>query len=123
MTARPGEPATVRFVVDEHSAPLLDATLRADALDVLQDVLQWRLTATRWATVRVALDAMRAAYDAGDVDALREAVYDLELAGPVRANSLAGEEVGEPPAPVYDVANRLQHDLSGEGPPPTEDGS
>ena len=86
-------------MVNEHPAPPLDATLRADALDVLQDVVRWRLTAARWATVCGALDAMRVAYDAGDVDALREAVYDLELAGPVRANSLAGEEVGEPPAP------------------------
>jgi hypothetical protein len=118
----PDEHATVRLVVNEHPASLVDAKLRADALDVLQDVIQWRLTATRWATVRGALDAMRAAYDAGEVDALREAVYDLELAGPVRANSLAGDEVGEPPAPVYDVANRLQHDLFGEGAPPPEDG-
>ena len=119
----PDEHATVRLVVNEHPASLVDAKLRADALDVLQDVIQWRLTATRWATVRGVLDAMRAAYDAGEVDALREAVYALELAGPVRANSLAGDEVGEPPAPVYDVANRLQHDLFGEGAPPPEDGS
>lgn len=119
----PDEHATVRLVVNEHPAPLLDANLRADALDVLQDVVQWRLTAKRWATVRGALDAIRAAYDAGDVDALREAVYDLELAGPVRANSLVGEEIGEPPAPVYDVTNSLQHDLSREGAPPPEDRS
>jgi hypothetical protein len=120
---RPDEHATVRFVVNEHPTFLLDTNLRADALDVLQDVVQWRLTAARWATVRGALDAMRAAYDAGDADALREAVYDLELAGPVRANSLGGEEIGEPPAPVYDVANSLRHDLSGEGAPPPEDRS
>ena len=107
----------------EQPTRLLDANLRADALDVLQDVLQWRLTAARWATVRGALAAMRAAYDAGDVGALREAVYDLELAGPVRANSLDGEEIGEPPAPVYDVTNGLQHDLSGEVTPAPEDGS
>ena len=110
-------------MANEYPAPLLDANLRSDALDVLKDVVQWRLTATRWATVRGALDAMRAAYGAGDADALREAVYDLELAGPVRANSLAGEEIGEPPAPVYDVANSLRHDLSGEGAPPPEDRS
>lgn len=120
---QPDGHATVRLVVNEHPTSRLDASLLADAFDVLQDVVRWRLTAARWATVCSALDAMRAAYDAGDVDALREAVYDLELAGPVRANSLAGDEVGEPPAPVYDVANRLQYDLSGEEAPPTEDGS
>jgi len=120
---RPDEHATVRLVVNEHPTFPLDASLLADALDVLQNVVQWRLTATRWATVCSALDAMRAAYDAGDVDAVRKAVFDLELAGPVRANSLAGEEVGEPPAPVYDVANRLQHDLSGDGAPAPDDRS
>jgi CATRA-associated small protein len=119
----PDEHATVRLVVNERPTSRLYASLRADALDVLQDVVQWRLTAPRWATVRSALEAMRAAYDAGDVDTLRDAVSDLELAGPVRANSLAGDEVGEPPAPVYDVANSLRHDLSGEGAPPPEDRS
>jgi hypothetical protein len=120
---RPDGRATVRLVANEHPTFLLDANLRADALDVLQDVLQWRLTVTRWATVRGTLNTMRVAYDAGDVDALREAVYDLELAGPVRANSLAGKEIGEPPALVYDITNSLQHDLSGEVTPPPEDGS
>lgn len=108
-------------MANQHPTTPPDANLRADALDVLADVVQWRLTSTRWATVRGALDAMRAAYDAGDVDALREAVCDLELAGPVRANSLVGEEVGEPPPPVYEVANTLRHDLSGEAAPPPED--
>jgi CATRA-associated small protein len=70
---RPDEHATVRLVVNEHPTFPLDASLLADALDVLQNVVQWRLTATRWATVCSALDAMRAAYDAGDVDAVRKA--------------------------------------------------
>ena len=120
MTGGTGRHATVRQVVNEHRYYLFDPELRADALDVLQDLSQWRMTEPRWATVRSALHAMRAAYDAGDVEALRSAVYDLELAGPVRANSIGGAEIGGPPEPVYDVSNGLVHDLSGTPPPPED---
>ena len=115
--------ATVPRVVNEHRPAPFDVELRADALDVLQDLRQWRMTAPRWATVRRALEAMRAAYDVGDGQALRSAVYDLELAGPVRANSIGGEAVAGPPEPVYDIANVMVHDLSGEPPPSPEDPS
>lgn len=111
-------------MVNEHRSSPLDEDLRAEAHDVLQDVEHWRLTGPRWATVRGVLDAMRAAYDAGDAEALRAAVYDLELSGPVRANSLNGPEVGGPPELVYDRANHLVHDLSGdEAARPPEDPS
>jgi hypothetical protein len=110
-------------MANAHPPSTLDAALRAEALDVLHDVVQWRLTEPRWATVRTALDAMRAAFDAGDVEALRAAVHALELAGPVRANSLNGPPVEGVAQPVYDVANGLVHDLSGDETPaqPPED--
>ena len=48
----------VRAVVDEAFGPdaPLDVELRADALDVLRDVLEWRLVGPRWAAVEEALD-------------------------------------------------------------------
>jgi len=73
----------------------LDEVLRLDALEVLRDALQWRLTGSRWAAVVT----MRSALGAGDIEALRGAVYKLELAGPIRVASFGDVPITEPPEP------------------------
>lgn len=106
-------------MASEHRSRPLEAELRVDALDVLGDAVQWRLTSQRWYVVRGVLDVMRSAVDVGDVEALRAAVFELELAGPVRAVPTDGPEVVEPPDLVRDLINELVHDLSGEEAPET----
>ena len=89
---------------DTHA---LDDEVRTDALDVLTDALQWRLTAARWVAIRTAVDALAAAVRAGDTEAVRTAVADLELLGPVRAVPIGREPVVPPPDPVRDEINEL----------------
>lgn len=85
----------------------LDARLREDALDVLRDAMEWRLTARRWITVADALARLDAALLAGDPDAVRERVYELELSGPVRATGIQEDPTVDPPEPVRPRLNAL----------------
>jgi hypothetical protein len=85
----------------------LDGELRADALDVLRDVLEWRLTGLRWTAVTAALEAMSAALPSGDVASFRAAVYELELAGPLRATGFGDTPSVDPPLPVREEVNEL----------------
>jgi hypothetical protein len=91
----------------------LEAELRGDALAVLQDALEWRLTGPRWAAVAEAVEAVTSALRTGDVEALRAAVYDLELAGPVRATGFGDTPVVDAPEPVREEINELIHTLDG----------
>jgi hypothetical protein len=91
----------------------LDDELREDALDVLRDALQWRLTGPRWARVETAVEAVTSALRSGDVAALRTAVYELELAGPVRATGLGDTPVVDAPEPVREEINELIYTLDG----------
>jgi len=90
-----------------------DKELREDAVDVLRDALAWRLEPARWAVVAAAVDALTGALQAGDVDAVRAAVYELELAGPVRAGGFGETPVVEAPVPVREEINELIHALDG----------
>lgn len=96
---------TLRPVTGDPTA--LDDDVRADALDVLVDTLQWRLTEPRWVAIRAAVDALAAAVRAGDVEAVRAAVADLELLGPVRATPIGHEPLVPAPDPVRDEINEL----------------
>ncbi len=60
----------------------------ADALSVLRDVIDWTLTAGRWAEVDRSLAALAAALTAVDGGALRYETGVLELLGPVRDYSV-----------------------------------
>jgi len=102
-----GEPA--------ETSQSLDEELRQDALDVLQDVTRWNLPDTRWTSVADIVDALAAARDARNWAALRAAVYDLELAGPVRATRIGTDPVLVPaPDPVREEINELIHALDDE---------
>jgi hypothetical protein len=87
--------------------------VRADALDVISDVLSWRLADTRWAAIEQVLAAMDAALTAGDVPTLALATTDLELAGPVRITRIGAPPVVPPPPAVRDRLNRLVYSLGG----------
>jgi hypothetical protein len=91
------------------------AVIRAEALDVLKDALQWQLTETRWPAIEQVLAAMHAAVTDRDPDALMAATADLELAGPLRTRAT---RIGAPPllpAPpkVLERLNRLVFTLGG----------
>jgi hypothetical protein len=83
----------------------MDEELRQDALDVLADALEWRLEPVRWRVVEEAVRALKAAMSAGDVEAMRAAVYRLELAGPVRA-------VGVGDTPLVDAVKDVREEIN-----------
>jgi hypothetical protein len=91
------------------------AQLQDDAVNVLQDALLWELSPARWdgiAAVLQALEALEADLGQGDVDALTEAVAQLELAGPVRITRIGAPPVEPPPPKVRERINQLIHRLS-----------
>src|SRR5689334_11872934 len=93
--------------------PADTASVRAEALDVISDVLSWRLAGTRWVAIEQVLAAMDAALAAGDVTALATATTDLELAGPVRITRIGADPVVPPPPAIRDRLNQLVHSLGG----------
>jgi hypothetical protein len=96
------------------AAGQLDPEVRADAVDVLRDLVEWRLAPQRWARIEESVDALEAALAAGDVDALRDAVADLELAGPVRATRIGSVSPTCAPPLLLERANHLVHALTTE---------
>ena len=89
---------------------------RAEAVEVLQDAFEWRLTAARWGRIEPILDALAAALAGGDGSALQEATADLELAGPVRIGRVGDEPLLPPSPPARDRLNHLLDELGGVRP-------
>ncbi len=87
------------------------------ALTVLRDMLTWELAPPRWERLAELLDLAAAARESGDLDALRQVVADLELAGPVRITRLGATPAVPAPRPVRERINVLIHELGG---PPRE---
>lgn len=94
----------------------LDREVRADALDVLGDVLRWYMTSERWDTVRFAVRDLAVAVDNGDAASVRTAVAELELLGPVRATRFGSTPTVPPTEPVRDEINELVRTLDGRTP-------
>ena len=86
---------------------------RAEALDVVSDVLQWQLHEARWRPLEQVLAAMDAAVAAGDTAGLMAATANLELAGPLRVTRIGAAPVVPAPAAVRDRLNRLVYALGG----------
>lgn len=99
------------------AGPAPDEEVRADALDVLQDVSAWRLTEARWAAVGPAVHELAAAVRDGRADTAGAAVSDLELLGPVRAKRLGDPPTVPAPEPVREEINELVDTLNGRVPP------
>ena len=89
------------------------ASVHSDALDVLSDVLSWRLAAPRWQEIEKMLVAMDTALQANDLAALAEATIRLELAGPLRATRIGGTSVSAPPDAVRGRVVQLTVSLRG----------
>ena len=88
--------------------PPLDAELRRDALDVLRDATAWTLPDTRWSSITDIVRTLSGAWRAGDRALLRESVYELELAGPVRATPIGTRTLlVAAPEPVREEINEL----------------
>jgi hypothetical protein len=91
---------------------VLGDELRADALDVLRDALEWRMSSARWTAVAAGIEALSTAVRSGDVARSQAAVYELELCGPVRASGF-GDPPVPAPEPVREEINELVHTLDG----------
>jgi hypothetical protein len=87
--------------------------VRAEALDVVSDALQWRLADARWQAIEQVLVAMDAALEADDLEALAAAAADLELAGPLRITRIGATPVVPPAPAVRALLNRLVYSLGG----------
>lgn len=97
--------------------PALDPEAAEDLLDVLDDLLVWRLAPDRWERVGHILDTIASAVAAADVQKLIEAVTELELASPVRAHRIGHGDVVPVPQPLRDRANQLVHTVRTGQPP------
>jgi hypothetical protein len=103
----------------EHRVPAFDGETLESARDVLTDALDWRLTGPRWVRFRSTAAELGAALRSRDLVAVRAAVADLELCGPVRARPIGGEPEVPAPEPVREEINALVHEL--EDLPPGRD--
>jgi hypothetical protein len=88
------------------------AEVQAEALDVLSDALQWQLADARWQVIEQILNAMDAALETGDTEALAVATADLELAGPLRILPIGPPPVGPTPK-ARDLLNKMVYSLGG----------
>jgi hypothetical protein len=86
--------------------------VRLAALDVLTDVLEWRLAEERWARVTEIVQTLDNALSTGDLVALEAATVDLELAGPVRIIRVGATPQIPAPPPVRERINRMVHSLT-----------
>jgi hypothetical protein len=90
---------------------------RTEALDILQDVLEWTTSPDHWRLIARLVDAMADAVVRHDLDALDACTADLELESPLRRVIRIGEgEAEPPPAPLRDRVNRLIHSLEPSAP-------
>jgi hypothetical protein len=102
-----------------------DDRLARDAMVVLGDLVLWEMAPPRWANVARILDRLDSALTAGDPVALREAVTDLEIAGPVRLTLIGARPVTGVSQPILELRNTLVHRLTPDSPtaPTPEDDS
>jgi hypothetical protein len=89
----------------------IDDEARDDAVDVLQDLIEWELAPQRWERVALIVGSLADALARGDGEALREATAELELTGPVRVTRIGTKSVIPVPEQTRDRANHLVHAL------------
>jgi hypothetical protein len=105
--------------------PGIPENVRAEVLDVIQDVLEWQLAEARWPAIEHILMAMDAACRMGDQEGLETATVDLELAGPLRITRIGATPIIPAPPPIRNRLNQLVFALGGTTlaaqPQPAED--
>jgi hypothetical protein len=98
-----------------------DGQLIEDAVDVLRDASRWRLVPERWRPVQAAVETLFESLAAGNVEAFRSAVYELEAAGPVRALGFGEIAPVAVPADLADQVVELIYSLDDRVIPAPED--
>lgn len=83
-----------------------------DAVNVLQDVLQWHLSPARWEAIGAVIEVMEA--DTADLDAISDGTSQLEMAGPVRITRIGSTPTEPPPQKIQERLNTLVEKLSGK---------
>ncbi|MBL7259412.1 CATRA system-associated protein [Paractinoplanes lichenicola] len=91
--------------------PWDDETVQ-DAVAVLQHLVMWTHVPQRWEEVDLAMVALRAAFEAGDAEAVRASIAVLDRLGPDRILRIGSRTVTGIPAPVLDRRNTLVHWLT-----------
>ncbi|WBC08882.1 CATRA system-associated protein [Micromonospora sp. WMMA1947] len=93
-----------------------DRSLPPDLLDdlrnLLDDMNMWSLDPSGWAYVDTLLGQVKVAFSAGEADAIRKAVADLELSGPTRAKSADSGATGRQPPKTRDKLASLKDTLN-----------
>ncbi|MDG9708544.1 CATRA system-associated protein [Streptomyces sp. DH10] len=92
-----------------------DAALLARARELLDDVPTWRLPPAAWSRPAAAVEALAAAYDAGDGVALGAAVARLEVLSPNRVERIADPADVPPSEPLRERVTALVHTIAEPG--------
>jgi hypothetical protein len=87
----------------------LDAVLLARARQLLKDISEGRLPQAAWSRPAAAVEALAAAYDAGDALAFQVAVARLEVLSPNRVDRIADPADVPPPEPLQERVTTLVH--------------
>jgi hypothetical protein len=95
-----------------------------EALELVSDVLLWKLQESRWEQVLAALAEVAEAVEAGSLDALWRRIADLELCSPLRVPTRLGDTPRLPAArPIRKRAAELTDKLRSQGLPAADDES
>ncbi|MFY1681736.1 CATRA system-associated protein [Micromonospora sp.] len=110
---------------------MADHSLPVDVLDdlrnVLDDMADWQFDPAGWADIDTLLERVAASLAAGATDEFRDAVADLEWAGPTKVKSADSGATGRQPPKIREKVTRLRDTLEspkqpGQGKPNGESG-
>jgi hypothetical protein len=93
--------------------------VQTEALEAVQDALQWQLAESRWQAIEEILTTMETAFINGDREALEAATVHLEMAGPLRITRIGATPIVPPPPPILLQLNHLVLSLGGATPAPS----
>ncbi|MFE1441674.1 CATRA system-associated protein [Streptomyces sp. NPDC058739] len=93
----------------------MDAALLDRAQELLRDVTIWRLPPDAWTRPAAAVEALAAAWEAGDGVALGRAVSRLEVLSPNRADPIVDPADVPPPQPLRERLTSLVHIIADPG--------
>ncbi|MFJ8150716.1 CATRA system-associated protein [Streptomyces sp. NPDC094468] len=97
------------------------AALLDRARELLDDVATWRLPPAAWSRPAAAVEALAAAYGAGDADALAAAVSRLEVLSPNRVERIVDPADIPPPEPLRERVTALVHTIAEQAEDATEE--
>lgn len=95
---------------EQHDDAIAEAKLAV--LDVLTDVLQWRLPKAHWTRVTEIVQSIDRALSVDDLVALEAATSDLKFAGPIRITRIGAPPQVPAPRRVRDRINSVVDSLT-----------